>query len=74
MRPDHPEERSTFERVFDVLLVCAALLAVASIAWGLDTQDGADPATKMNWLGFRCARDVTDIPQQVSQVVSGTTP
>ncbi len=39
MRTDHLEERSTFERVFDVLLTCAALLAVASIAWGLDTQD-----------------------------------
>jgi iron(II)-dependent oxidoreductase len=37
-------------------------------------RNGADPATKMNWLGFRCARDVTDIPQQVSQAVSGTTP
>jgi iron(II)-dependent oxidoreductase len=39
MRTDHLEERSTFERVFDVVLIGAALLAVASIAWGLDTQD-----------------------------------
>ena len=39
MRTDHLEERSTFERVFDALLICAAMLAVASIAWGLDTQD-----------------------------------
>jgi hypothetical protein len=39
MRTDHLEERSTFERVFDVFLMCAALLAVASIAWGLDMPD-----------------------------------
>jgi iron(II)-dependent oxidoreductase len=23
-------------------------------------RNGTDPATKMNWLGFRCARDVKD--------------
>ena len=39
MRTDHLEERSTFERVFDVVLIGAAVLAVASIAWWLDTQD-----------------------------------
>lgn len=39
MRTDHLEERSRFERVFDVILACAALLTVAGIAWGLDTQD-----------------------------------
>ena len=39
MRTDHLKERSTFERVFDALLICAAMLAVASVAWGLDTQD-----------------------------------
>jgi len=39
MRSHQMEERSTFERWFDIVLVCAAVLAVASIAWGLDTQD-----------------------------------
>ncbi len=39
MQTDHLKERGTFERVFDVVLIGAALLAVASIAWGLDTQD-----------------------------------
>lgn len=37
-------------------------------------RNGADPNTKMNWLGFRCARDVQDAPRQVSQVVSEPTP
>ena len=39
MRTDFLDERSAFERWIDILLACAAVLAVASIAWGLDTQD-----------------------------------
>jgi len=27
-------------------------------------RNGTDPNTKMNWLGFRCARDVKDAPGQ----------
>ena len=27
-------------------------------------RNGTDPDTKMNWLGFRCARDVKDAPGQ----------
>ncbi|MBI4400494.1 MAG: SUMF1/EgtB/PvdO family nonheme iron enzyme [Nitrospirae bacterium] len=34
-------------------------------------RNGADPTTKMNWLGFRCARDSQDIQRtQVSQAVT----
>jgi iron(II)-dependent oxidoreductase len=39
MRVERVEERTVVERVFDGLLVVAAVLAVASLAWGLDTQD-----------------------------------
>jgi iron(II)-dependent oxidoreductase len=39
MRTDSIEGRSAFERVFDVVLAAAALLAAAGLAWGLDTQD-----------------------------------
>jgi iron(II)-dependent oxidoreductase len=37
-------------------------------------RNGADPKTKMNWLGFRCARDVPIQPQPVSQRLGKTTP
>jgi iron(II)-dependent oxidoreductase len=37
-------------------------------------RNGADPKTKMNWLGFRCARDVPIQPQPVSQPLGKTTP
>nr|MBI3613254.1 SUMF1/EgtB/PvdO family nonheme iron enzyme [Nitrospirota bacterium] len=44
-------------------------------------RNGTDPNTKMNWLGFRCARTVTEAPgsgraagQQVSQAMSDLTP
>ena len=39
MQTDSFEERSWFDRVFDIALAGAALLAVAGVAWGLDTQD-----------------------------------
>lgn len=44
-------------------------------------RNGTDPNTKINWLGFRCARTVTEEPQggkaagqQVSQAMPGLTP
>lgn len=38
-------------------------------------RNGTDPNTKMNWLGFRCARDAQDPPaRQVSQVVPTSAP
>jgi iron(II)-dependent oxidoreductase len=44
-------------------------------------RNGTDPNTKINWLGFRCARTVTEEPQggkaagqQLSQAMPGLTP
>jgi iron(II)-dependent oxidoreductase len=38
-------------------------------------RNGADPTTKMNWLGFRCARDAQEPQgQQVSLAAPASTP
>jgi iron(II)-dependent oxidoreductase len=39
MEVSQPKERTTFERVFDIVLILAILLALTSTVWGLDTQD-----------------------------------
>jgi len=34
-------------------------------------RNGTDPTVKINWMGFRCARDARDAQPQVSQLGTG---